>query len=293
MKTTRITRIDIETTRLVVIRTRGTSRRCYACGAASIDNKDRKGKIMRTLFFTLIAIAVAIPCAAQDFNRYEIYAGWSQAQTKSNVEALDFSVGGAPAGGYSDLCSTATGEMLGTNSQKVFCDRRGFSGFELGGTWNFNRWLGVSGSIARHTKDDRFVDDFGGIIQTITTEERLTTFTAGVQLKDNSLSGSRFRPFAHALVGSARYTNEQAQTIDAFPQFNFVAEDRETSFTMKIGAGLDVRVAPHVDLRVIQVDYSPVYAGDRDYPSSSGPFTFHVKGKTSQNYTVGFGVVIH
>jgi len=114
----------------------------------------------------------------------------------------------------------------------------------------------------------------------------------GLQIKDNS-TAKRFKPFAHALVGYARYTNRQSQDLDLFPFANFTIEDRETSIAMKLGGGLDVRASKRFDIRVIEFDYNPVFAGNRNPASIAGPFTVNFRGKTANNFTIGVGVVIH
>jgi hypothetical protein len=209
------------------------------------------------------------------------------------VNSISFSTPDGGSGGFTDLCSTATGEMLGPNSQQFFCKGRGFDGFDLAGTYNVNRYLGITGNVTGSWRDERFVDDFGGITQTIATRDRLFGVLAGVQLKDNRSGGSRVRPFVHALAGIARYNGRQRQTIDAFPDFNYLAEDRDTSLAIKVGGGIDLQLTPRIDVRVIEVDYNPIFAGDRGLKTISGPFAFRVSGKTARNYTVGFGIVVH
>ena len=111
-------------------------------------------------------------------------------------------------------------------------------------------------------------------------------------MKNNSKT-ARFKPFAQALVGVARYTARQQQIIDIFPQFNFTAEDRETAFAMKLGGGLDIRVSRRIDIRVFEFDYNPMFAGDRSYKTIAGPFSFSSTGRTANNFTFGVGIVIH
>jgi hypothetical protein len=182
--------------------------------------------------------------------------------------------------------------MIGTSSQQLFCKDRNFGGFELGATYNLTRYIGITADVTRHAKKQTFVDDFGGIIQTIDVDEHLTSLLAGVQLKDNG-GTARFKPFAHALIGTTRYTDRQSQTVTGIPQASYTAKDSTSSLGLKIGGGIDIRVTPRIDIRVIEVDYAPFYAKDRHYGSSSGPFTFDVGGKTAQNYTIGFGIVVH
>ena len=63
---------------------------------------------------------------------------------------------------------------------------------------------------------------------------------------------------------------------------------------MKLGGGLDIRAGKRIDVRVIEVDYNPVFAGDRTAKSIAGPFTsIKFTGRTAHNFTVGVGIVIH
>jgi hypothetical protein len=65
-----------------------------------------------------------------------------------------------------------------------------------------------------------------------------------------------------------------------------------TSFAMKLGGGLDVRVQRRIDLRLVEADYNPIFT--RDFDIAGNPFSvIHAKGRTAHNFTIGFGIVIH
>jgi hypothetical protein len=249
------------------------------------------------LLVTLFVLGCASMSYAQgsgDYHKWEVYAGYSLGRITSNVSSGSFtSAGGTQT--FTNLCSAATGQEIGPNSQKFFCTRRNFNGFDGSVTYNVSRYIGIKGDFTAHFKSQSFVDKFTppGVTQTLANTERLYNFLGGVQVKNNSRE-ARFKPFAHALVGIARYTNRQQQTLDLFPQFNFSIEDRETSFAMKLGGGLDIRAGKRIDIRIIELDYNPVFAGDRQPKSIAGPFTsVSFTGKTANNFTVGIGIVIH
>jgi opacity protein-like surface antigen len=251
----------------------------------------------RYLLLTICIVVLASTANAQgsdEYNKLEVYGGYSLGRFESNLNQASFTSGGGTQT-FTDLCSAATGQQIGPNSQKFFCTRRNFNGVEGSITYNLTRYVGIQGAFTAHFKSQSFVDTFTppGVTQTLANTEHLYNFLGGVQIKDNS-RGSRIKPFAHALAGFARYTNRQQQTLDLFPQFNFTIEDRETSFAMKLGGGLDIRAGKRIDIRVIEVDYNPVFAGDRNPKSISGPFTtVSFTGKTAHNFTVGVGIVIH
>jgi hypothetical protein len=250
------------------------------------------------LLLLAVLIAACAPIAfaqgTDDYNKLEVYAGYSLGRVKTNINSASFTSGGGTET-FTNLCSNATGDMLGHTFQRFFCTHRSFSGFDGSITYNVSKYVGIKGDFTGHSKTEAFVDNFTppGVNQTVSNQERLYNFLGGVQIKNNSKT-ARLKPFAHALAGVARYTNRQRQTLDLFPQFNFTIEDRVTSFALKLGGGLDLRMGKRIDLRVFEFDYNPVFAGDRNPKSISGPFTgVSFKGKTAHNYSIGVGIVIH
>jgi len=101
------------------------------------------------------------------------------------------------------------------------------------------------------------------------------------------------KPFGHALIGAARYRGRIRQSVDVFPEFNFLVEDPVTSLAMKVGGGLDLRISRHIDLRLVEFDYNPVFAGDRSFKTIEGALAFKSTGKTAHNFTIGVGIVFH
>ena len=248
--------------------------------------------LLVVLIFSCAATAFAQ--GADDYNKLEVYGGYSLGRIKTNVNSASFTSGGGTET-FTNLCSNATGDMLGHTFQRFFCTHRNFNGFDGSITYNVSKHVGIKGDFTGHFKTEAFVDNFTppGVTQTISNQERLYNVLGGVQIKNNGKT-ARLKPFAHALAGVARYTNRQRQTLDLFPQFNFTIEDRVTSLALKLGGGLDLRMGKRIDLRVFEFDYNPVFAGDRQARSIAGPFTsVSFKGKTAHNYTIGVGIVIH
>jgi len=252
----------------------------------------------RRFWLLLVLIGVCAPAGlgqqADDYHKVEAYGGYSLGRMESSTNSLSFVDPGGGLNTFSNLCSSQTGEMIGLNSQKYFCQRRNFNGFDASVTYNVTKYVGIKANVTGHFRGDEFVDVFTppGVTQTISTSDRLYNFLGGLQVKNNS-KAARFKPFGHALFGVARLTARQQQTLDLFPQFNYTAEDRETSFAMKLGGGLDVRVSRRIDIRLVEFDYNPMFAGDRSYKTIAGPFSFSSTGRTAHNFTVGVGIVIH
>jgi len=235
------------------------------------------------LFLTLCA-SLAFAQGSDDYNKVEYYGGYSQARVQPNIKTVI--IDGSPF----DPCTSAGADTLGKNFQTFFCKRRGFNGFDASITYNFTRYVGIKGNVAGHYKSDRFVDTFGAVTDTINSKERLYNFLGGVQVKDNGKT-ARFKPFAHALVGVARQPITQVQTSAQSASDNFTTKDNATSFAMKLGGGIDMRVNRKVDIRLVEFDYNPIFT--RDYNTTGAPFSISQKGKTAHNFTIGAGIVIH
>lgn len=247
--------------------------------------------------FTMVILALPAIAAAQgsnDYHKIEAYGGFSTNHVESNLNQASFTSGGATQT-FTNLCSTATGDQIGPNSQRFFCTRRNFNGFDGSITLNVSRYVGLKANVTGHFKSQSYLDRFNppGVAQTLVNHERLYQFLGGIQLKNNSAS-KHFKPFAHALAGFARYSNRQSQDLDLFPAFNFTIDDRVTSFAMKLGGGIDLRAGKRFDIRVIEIDYNPIFTGDRNPRAIAGPFSpVSFKGKPNHNLMVGIGVVIH
>lgn len=212
-------------------------------------------KLLLLTTFILACASVSFAQSGDDYNKVEFAAGYSHARVDTGIDDPDL--------------EDDFGDFL--------ADRRGFNGFDTSITGNLTRYFGVKGNFSSHFKSDSFTDG----VDTINTKERIYNFLGGVQLKDNSKE-TRFKPFGHFLAGGAH------QTISANgPSLTGSVDFDATSFALKAGAGIDVRVHPRVDLRIVEFNYNPIFVGDRTFDGE----TF--SGGTQHNFTVGFGITIH
>jgi opacity protein-like surface antigen len=141
-------------------------------------------------------------------------------------------------------------------------ERDRFDGVNVAGAANISRYFGLKADFSHHRKDGRFT------VGTTTTDvrARLTQFMGGVKVQDNALE-TRFRPFAHALVGVAHASADlNTGTVSA--------SDSDNGLALAFGGGLDIRVHKNVDIRAIQLDYNPN----------------RFNGETDNNIRVGVGV---
>jgi hypothetical protein len=67
-----------------------------------------------------------------------------------------------------------------------------------------------------------------------------------------------------------------------------------TDFTMKLGGGIDVRVGRRVNLRLIELNYNPIFGGESALDVSAFPGNLtRTLGRTSHNFSIGVGIVFH
>ncbi|MFL6275030.1 MAG: outer membrane beta-barrel protein [Blastocatellia bacterium] len=245
--------------------------------------------------FIAVVIGICAPAAraqSGDYHRIEVFGGYSHARMQSNSSTQNVSEGGDV---FSfEPCAPESADILGSHLQKYYCDRRGFNGFDASITFNFTRYLGIKFDMTGHYKSDEFADTFtndDGSTHTDTshTKDRAYSFLAGLQFKDNSKQ-ARFKPFAHALVGAVRQTSKDTQTSTG--PFNFTLDDKVTSFGMKLGGGIDVRLHQRIDLRLFEIDYTPIFARDRDV-AGNADFDLNVAGRTAHNFSISVGLVFH
>ena len=251
---------------------------------------------MRKVFLLAVILMFAgtVRVTAQknsDFHKWEAYGGYLHGQNNYSADSdtFDFGPGGVQNVPFCSALGTAT---FGANFQKLFCDRNGFNGFDGSVTYNVSRYLGVKADFTYQHRSATYVDSFGpGHTDTSNLTENKYEFMGGVQLKDNSPE-TRFKPFAQALAGVARekLSGHNTSTDPTEPPSNFT--DTPTSFALKLGGGLDVRVSRRIDLRLIEVDYNPIFGRDRPLKIDA-PFTVQVMGHRADNFTFGVGIVFH
>lgn len=218
----------------------------------------------KRLFVLLVSVFVTLACAAQsmaqDYRRFEIFAGYSHNRVDVGpVEDFD------------------PGDDIEFND--IFDEREGFNGVNVSVVGNFHRYWGAKFDYSFHQKSFDIGPD--------STKVRLHNILGGIQVKDNS-DEATFKPFAHALFGVGR-------TAADLSQFDNRLEDFEDAgFAAAIGGGLDIRLTPRIDLRAIQIDYNPMRFDFRDFGAIGIPGTPTPLGETRRtlhNFRIGIGIV--
>jgi opacity protein-like surface antigen len=193
-----------------------------------------------------------------DINRVELYAGYS-------FLLLD---------GFRTVNATFN---------DVLDERIHFHGVDLSATFNFSRYVGAQFDFSIHKRNED-LNDFG---VTGDADANIQHYLFGVQVKNNSEDGTRFRPFGHFLVGVSRqkleFDSPLLIPIIGDNDFSF----RKNSFALAAGGGIDVRITSVFSIRPIKLDYLPVFIDDFN------ALGIQFNSRTQQNFRAGAGVVFH
>ena len=221
-----------------------------------------KRSVLLSIASVVVGLLWASAAMAQDYKRFEFFVGYSH----NRVDV----------GPVEDFDPDDDIEF-----SDIFDEREGFNGFNASVTGNFSRYLGAKFDYSYHQKSFSFGPD--------NTSIRLHNFLGGIQFKDNETEGT-LKPFAHALVGLGRTSADLSEFDNRLEDFD------DAGFAAAIGGGLDVRVTPNIDVRVIQVDYNPMRFDFTDFGISGLPGTPAFRGdlkRTLHNFRIGIGIVIH
>jgi hypothetical protein len=171
---------------------------------------------------------------------------------------------------------------VGYSNQQIDNGRRTFHGFEGAYTRNLSRYFGIKADVSGAYKNNSFTSNIveGTTTTTFSAKQKgsLYNFLGGVQIKDNA-ARTRFKPFAHALVGVARASNKISNVTCSAPSCTQLvfSDSNETGLGGAFGGGLDIKINDKIDFRVLQVDYNPVYTSST----------------VENNFRFGIGFVFH
>src|ERR1044071_513008 len=200
-------------------------------------------------------------------------------------------------GGYSALgFDTLAGDTDITAVNDVLSGRNNLRGFELSITRNVHRYWGVKGDYSLGLREDNFSRPAGDG----TVDTTVQNFLGGIQFKNNSEEGPRFKPFAHALFGFANQKldvdSPQLGTVFGINDFHV----NETSFAMAFGGGIDIKLNDRIDVRAVQVDWKHITRGDQRLgivlvptPHQTVGQPFILPGTRQDNLRLSVGIVIH
>jgi hypothetical protein len=263
--------------------------------------RTRMKPIHRISFLTILAALIltgAISISAQssdDFHRFEFSGGYTRASVGSNVaQRRTFTSTGGPGGTLDCTSSANVASYNGTgNYGDIVCGRQGFNGFDASAVFNLSRYIGIKGNVSGYFKSGTasIVYPTGSFAHDY--RDRRYDFMAGLQVKDNSTT-KRFKPYGHVLAGAERQSTHTVRTPSSTTLTTNIFDKQVTSFAMKFGGGLDVRASRHLDVRLIEVNYHPVFTKDTMIGISPATgATQQDVGRTAHNFTFGVGIAIH
>ena len=224
---------------------------------------------MKRLLALVALILACVPGAraqSDDSHKYEFFAGYSIM-----------------------LFDTLAGETNNASVNEVFGEKENLRGLNLELTRNVSRYVGVKFDYSLHMREDNFSRPLGsGTIDTT-----VQNFLGGIQIKDNSKDGARFKPFGHALFGVAvqKVDVDSPQLPAVFGVNDFHVN--ETSFAMAFGGGIDIKINDRFDARVLQADWNIIRRGDQQIQGVTPGQTIVLPGRRQDNLRLSFGIVIH
>src|ERR1051325_3327405 len=194
----------------------------------------------KSLRFLLISLAVAVPAAAQSYPKWTVYGGLAHALQKPNSGTYIGSEGGES---FSfQPCAGDSAEILGAHLPNAPRSRRDFRGIDASMKYNVARTWGIRTDVSALYDKSRAVDTFGtgadAHTDTNVIMDRTILAVTGIEVGDNA--ATRWRPFAHAMVGLARQRSIDTQTSTG--PFDFQLRDSVTSFAMQVGGGIDLPI---------------------------------------------------
>lgn len=204
--------------------------------------------------FLLCACAAFVSAqSADDYKKVEVFAGYTLDQDEREPnEAFTSVLGFTPA-----QLQAFFGRPFNTNS-----GRTKMNGFNAAVTGYVTKNFGITGDFSAAFKNE--TQPIG--TQGSEARRRKYNFLVGPQFKFRN--SSRVEPFARALFGAAKMQTRLRPDNTGISAAGLTVQeirDDYTAFAMALGGGIDVRLNKNVKLRLIQVDYNPVFAKDRDF----------------------------
>lgn len=120
-------------------------------------------------------------------------------------------------------------------------------------------------------------------------------FMAGPAMKWNRGGATRVEPFVRVMAGAARTRFEASQQL--FSSSGTITRSFEvgaTDFAAAVGGGMDLRLGANTKLRLIQIDYAPVFLRDRSIDILGGTGAIQpatLEKQRQDNVRFSFGLV--
>jgi Outer membrane protein beta-barrel domain len=178
-------------------------------------------------------------------------------------------------GGYSYLRPPITADETNCPTPEVcpvipvfllpVTSRQNLNGWEFTGTYRFLPFLGLAADFSGH-----YGPTVGNSNGTSRTHQYTYLFGPEVSLP------SRVSPFAHVLFGGT-HQSISASSFAGSNIVNSVLATTDSGFATAIGAGIDLKLIPHVWIRPIQIDYlvTRLHSNTQNQARVSAGVVFH------------------
>jgi opacity protein-like surface antigen len=192
---------------------------------------------MHKLLFASLLILCCVPLAgaqSADRSRFEFFGGYSVLRIDYEPDPID--------------------PRTQIPTIVAFAPKQTLNGFNASATVNLTGGFGLTGDFSGHFKTRSVADVLGG---RISNHVRIFNLLGGPQYRFSG--NSRVSPFVRALAGVA-ITRSRLEV----PSLNSTDNLSSTDFALALGGGVDVRVTDRVAVRVLQVDYNPIFLSSRN-----------------------------
>ena len=187
--------------------------------------------------------------------------------------------------GYSNLQADKSFDDLGNlDAFRDSFKRNGLNGVGASITGFPVSWLGLTGDFSYHRKENSTTISSGASQYS----REVFYFMGGPTLKIRN--PTRVEPFVRALAGGAHLReNYTLTTTTPTGNTQVTIAPNTTKFALGLGGGLDVRLGEKFSLRLIQVDYTPIFTGDRVFNVNNN--TIRLSKDRIDNIRVSVGIV--
>jgi|SRR5262245_9059018 len=141
-------------------------------------------------------------------------------------------------------------EVFGGYSYQRMSDT-GLNGFNGSLTGNMSSWLGITGEVSHHSYGTSVLDPFSGI--SANADTGLLAFRVGPRFTKRANDTTSF--FVHTLFGGYRASVNVETTVPDPSLPTLAVSASGSGFTAAMGGGIDLRVAPRIAIRPVQMDW--------------------------------------
>ncbi len=207
--------------------------------------------MFRLAVLLTVVIAAVVPASLHAQDRLVVFGGYSY--FRPPVTATETFVCTEPV---CSLNPVAIAPFNVTNSQNL-------NGWELSATYRFLPFLGVAA-------------DFSGYYGTAVAHSGSNVHQHNYLFGPEVSFPARVSPFAHVLVGGT-HQSISAGSIPTTGGVFDISSTGNSAFATVVGAGIDLKVLPHIWIRPIQIDYmaTKLHSSTQNQPRVSAGLVLH------------------